>query len=330
MLSGWAGTFDFCTPNLYNTDRKMMSDNSLTGGAYMDLIKLETFLDIVERGSYSRACEDLGYSISGISKMMKSMEDEIGIPLINRTNKGISLTPDGEKVLPMIRELINYKDTLEEEFSLIRGVETGKIRIGCFPTVSFAWIPSLIAEFKEHHPNIAVEVVEENIIKNLEQWLNQGIIDIGILSRQDYHNYDWVGMKNDPYVALFPEGHWFEELEKVPVNDLFAENMVFFKSQDGIDQDIVHVMQYLNIDKIPQYTSNSDFTAIRLVERQGFVTMIPELIAKEAVGLFSVDYRPIDTEVKRELGFAVRDIKRISPAVRQLLRYVEKSDLSSY
>lgn len=80
----------------------------------MDLIKLETFLDIVERGSYSRACEDLGYSISGISKMMKSMEDEIGIPLINRTNKGISLTPDGEKVLPMIRELINYKDTLEE------------------------------------------------------------------------------------------------------------------------------------------------------------------------------------------------------------------------
>lgn len=172
--------------------------------------------------------------------------------------------------------------------------------------------------------------MEENIIKNLEQWLNQGIIDIGILSRQDYHNYDWVGMKNDPYVALFPEGHWFEELEKVPVNDLFAENMVFFKSQDGIDQDIVHVMQYLNIDKIPQYTSNSDFTAIRLVERQGFVTMIPELIAKEAVGLFSVDYRPIDTEVKRELGFAVRDIKRVSPAVRQLLRYVEKSGLFSY
>ena len=58
--------------------------------------------------------------------------------------------------------------------------------------------------------------------------------------------------------------------------------------------------------------------------------MIPELIAKEAVGLFSVDYRPIDTEVKRELGFAVRDIKRVSPAVRQLLRYVEKSGLFSY
>ena len=296
----------------------------------MDLIKLETFLDIVERGSYSRACEDLGYSISGISKMMKTMEDEIGIPLINRTNKGISLTHDGEKVLPMIRELINYKDTLEEEISLIRGVETGKIRIGCFPTVSFVLIPPIIAEFKEHHPNIEVEVVEEHLIKNLEQWMNQGIIDVGIFSRQEYHNYDWTGVRDDRYVALFPEGHRFQELEKIPVKDLFAEEMVFFKSHDGIDQDIIHVLNHLDIEKKTLYTTNSDFTHIRLVERQGFVTIIPELIAKEALGMARVDYRPIDADVKRELGFAVRDIKRVSPAVRQLLRYVEKSDLSSY
>ena len=64
----------------------------------MDMVKYEIFLDIIERGSYSKACEDLGYSLSGISKMMKSMEEEIDIPLITRTNKGISLTPDGEKV----------------------------------------------------------------------------------------------------------------------------------------------------------------------------------------------------------------------------------------
>lgn len=69
----------------------------------MDLVKYEAFLNIIERGSYSKACEDLGYSLSGISKMMKSMEEEIGISLINRTNKGITLTPDGEKVIPLIR-----------------------------------------------------------------------------------------------------------------------------------------------------------------------------------------------------------------------------------
>lgn len=197
---------------------------------------------------------------------MKSMEEEIDIPLINRTNKGITLTSDGEKVLPLIRQLINYKEVIEEEFSLIRGVESGKIRIGGFPTISFTWISSLIAIFKKNHPNIAIEVIEENSIKNLEQWLNQGIIDVALFSKQPYHNYDWVGVKKDRYVALFSKEHRFAQVEQVPVNQLFEEDLVLFKSHEGIDQDVVRVMQYVGYDKVPKYTSNSDFTVIRLAE----------------------------------------------------------------
>lgn len=292
----------------------------------MDMVKYETFLDIVERGSYSKACEDLGYSLSGISKMMKSMEEEIDIPLITRTNKGITLTPDGEKILPLIRQLINYKEVIEEEFSLIRGVESGKIRIGCFPTVSFAWISSLIAIFREKHPNIAIEVIEENGIKNLEQWLNQGIIDIGVFSKQPYHNYDWFGIREDRYVALFHKEHRFAQMDQVPVNELFEENLVLFKSHEGIDQDVVKVMQYVKTDKVPKYTSNSDFTVIRLAEQLGFVALIPELIAKITVDLFNVAYKPVDVTVSREIGFAVRDVKRVSPAVRQMLKYVKDAE----
>lgn len=293
----------------------------------MDLVKYEVFLDIVERGSYSKVCEDLGYSLSGISKMMKSMEEEIDIPLINRTNKGITLTSDGEKVLPLIRQLINYKEVIEEEFSLIRGVESGKIRIGGFPTISFTWISSLIAIFKKNHPNIAIEVIEENSIKNLEQWLNQGIIDVALFSKQPYHNYDWVGVKKDRYVALFSKEHRFAQVEQVPVNQLFEEDLVLFKSHEGIDQDVVRVMQYVGYDKVPKYTSNSDFTVIRLAEKLGFVALIPELIAKAVIDLFDVDFRPIDVDVTREIGFAVRDVKRVSPAVRQLLKYAKDVEL---
>lgn len=292
----------------------------------MDLVKYETFLSIVERGSYNKACEDLGYTLSGISKMMKSMEEEIGIPLIARTNKGISLTPDGEKVLPLIKTLINYKNVIEEEFSLIRGLESGKIRIGCFPTASFAWISSLIAVFKDNHPNIAIEVIEENGIRHLEQWLNQGIIDVAVFSKQSYHNYDWVGERQDRYVALFRKDHRFAELSEVPVKELFAENLVLFKSYEGIDQDIVKVMQYVQIEEMPKYTSNSDFTVIRLVEQLDFVALIPELIAKYAVRSFDVAYKPVDVEVAREIGFAVKDIKHISPAVKKLLKYAKEAE----
>ena len=289
----------------------------------MDLVKYETFLSIVERGSYSKACEDLGYTLSGISKMMKSMEEEIGIPLIIRTNKGISVTPEGEKIIPFIRQLINDKEIIEEELALMKGVESGRIRIGCFPTISFAWVSSIISHFKQYHPNISIEVTEENGIKNLEQWLNQGIIDVGIFSQQPYHNYDWVGLREDRYVALFPCNHRFIDYDCVPVHELFDEELVLFKSHEGIDQDVVKVMKHVEGKKMPRYTTNSDFTAIRFTEKLGFVTLLPELIACKAVENFDVDYRPIDVDVARDIGFAVRDIKRVSPAVKQLLKYVK-------
>lgn len=293
----------------------------------MDLVKYEAFLNIVERGSYSKACDDLGYTLSGISKMMKSMEEEIGVPLIIRTNKGISLTPEGEKITPLIRQMITDKTIIEEEFALMRGVESGRIRIGCFPTVSFSWMPTIIAFFKQNHPNISIEVMEENGIKTLEQWLNQGIIDVGVFSKQPYHNYDWTGLRTDPYVALFSANHRFSQYDEVPIGELFDEEIILFKSHEGIDQDVVNIMQHINITKMPRYTTNSDFAGIRLAEKLGCVTLLPELIARNAIQYFDVDYRPIDNGISRDLGFAVRDIKRISPAVKRLLKFVKNADL---
>lgn len=292
----------------------------------MDLVKYEAFLNIVERGSYSKACDDLGYTLSGISKMMKSMEDEIGVPLIIRTNKGISLTPEGEKITPLIRQMITDKAIIEEEFALMRGIESGKIRIGCFPTISFSWVPVIIEHFQKYHPNISIEVLEENGIKNLEQWLNQGITDVGIFSRQPYHNYDWTGVRKDDYVALFHPTHRFAEYDRIDVEELFEEDLVLFKSHEGIDQDVINVMKHVDIKKMPRYTTNSDFTGIRLAERLGCVTLLPELIAQNAVSTFDVDYRPINVALSRDIGFAVRDIKRISPAVKQLLKFVKTAE----
>jgi len=292
----------------------------------MDFIKYEAFLSVIQRGSYSKACEDLGYTLSGISKMMKSMEDEIGVPLIIRNNKGVTLTTEGERILPMVRQLVEYKNNLEEELSLIKGAESGKIRIGSFPTTSFAWAPMLIREFKANHPNIDIEILEENSIKQLEQWLNQGIIDVGVFSRQPYHTYDWFGVQTDPYVALIPKSHPFAKKDIVDIKELINDNFVLFKSYEGIDQDVLKAMNYVDIETMPKYTSNSDFSVIRMVEQNDLVTLIPEIVAIYAVKYFDVALRPINASVSREIGFAVRDKERISPAVKMLLQYVKSNN----
>ncbi len=293
----------------------------------MDIIKYKVFLNTVDRGCFNKVCEDLGYTQSGISKMMSSMENEIGFPLIVRNNKGISLTSEGERVLPLIRQLVKDNEALEEEFSFIRGIESGMVRIGSFPTTAFAWMSQILRSFHAEHPHIQVEVVEENSLKLLEQWLNQGIIDIGLFSYQPHHNFNWISIKKDPYVALLPKSHPLEKKAMIPIKDLFKEKMILFKSHEGLDQDVVGLMAHVDIKVTPSYTTNSDFTVIRMVEQNQFVTILPKLIADYAVDLFEVVYRPIDVDVSREIGMAVKYIDRVSPAIKKFIEHAKNAML---
>lgn len=293
----------------------------------MDITKYQVFLNTIDRGGFNKASEDLGYTQSGISKMMRSMEKEIGFPLITRTNKGVTLTTEGVKVLPLIRELVKADERLEEEFSLIRGIESGVVRIGSFPTTAFAWMPKMLSCFHEKHPNIQVEVIEDNSLKQLEQWLSQGIIDIGIFSYQDYQNYEWCNIKRDPYVALLPKNHPLAKENIIPIKDIFGERLILFKSHEGLDQDVVQLLKHVNIEIKPSFTTNSDFSVMHMVEQNNFVTILPKLIAEYAVNMFQVVYRPLDIEVSRDIGMAVLSRDRISPATQKFLKCAYSSEL---
>lgn len=90
----------------------------------LDIKKYEVLLSTLDKGCFAKACEDLGYTQPAITHMMKSMEREIGFPLLKRSNKGIQLTSEGREVLPLIRELVAANDRLNKHYDMLRGVET--------------------------------------------------------------------------------------------------------------------------------------------------------------------------------------------------------------
>ena len=291
----------------------------------MDLKKYEVLLKVIERGSINNVSFDLGYTHSGISKMLNGMEAELGFKIIKRTNKGITLTPEGETLLPTIRRLIRENEMLEQEISLINGIEKGTVRVGCFPTTAFVLMPEILGAFEEQYPKIKVEVLEEQSIDRLEQWLNRGIIDVGLFSRQPNHSFYWFKEIEDPFVAMLPKGHPLTELKEIPLTRLLQEKVILFRSHKGLDQDIINLSRYVDINTLNlSYTTNSDFTAIRMVESNGFATVIPELIASYAAKHFQVEYRPLDVNLRRNIGFAVKTREDISPSVRRFIRCVKE------
>ena len=102
--------------------------------------RYEIFLKVCETGSFSKAAEALNYTQSGISQMMAGLEEELGVQLFARINRGVTLTDNGTRLLPYIRELANQKTRLRQAAFNINHKAEGKLRVGSISSTRPAYI----------------------------------------------------------------------------------------------------------------------------------------------------------------------------------------------
>ena len=98
----------------------------------MDSKKLEILMTAVDLGSFSKASEVVGYTQSGLTHLVDSLERDIGLTLVNRDHSGISLTEDGEALMPAMREFLRANANLENRIAAITERRTETIRIAAY------------------------------------------------------------------------------------------------------------------------------------------------------------------------------------------------------
>lgn len=292
----------------------------------MDVKKYEVFLKVLDKGCFAGACEELGYTQPAITSMMKSMEREIGFPLLRRSNKGIKLTSEGQEVLPLIRELVEANRRLSYRYEDLHGLETGQLRVGVFPTVSFAWMPQIISRFETYYPAIRIELLEENSLHQLEEWLSDGFIDVAFFSRQPEQDFKWIHIKNDPLVALMPREHPESVNPHIRAEQFRDLPILMCKGKDGLDADI---MRYFAANGVPELkirlTSNLDYTIANMVRAGLGVGVLPELLVNSLFRGEDPDIcvRTMSPPAYRELGMALRKEEDICPALNCFIKFVK-------
>ena len=99
-------------------------------------------------------------------------------------------------------------------------------------------MPYIIRNFQEKYPHIQIELVEENSIFRLEDWLSTGFMDVVFFSRQPKHTYARVDLKTDPYLAVLPSDYPQAAESALSVQQLLKNPFCMCRSLDGEDQDI--------------------------------------------------------------------------------------------
>ena len=124
----------------------------------MDTSRYQAFLSAAETGSIKNAAEELGYTPSGVSQLIKALEEELGFTLLYRSKKGVSLTLEGRRLRPTIREILESENRLFQTASEMRGLSIGAINIAAYQcgggvdAIADQWISEKISQ----HPYSAV------------------------------------------------------------------------------------------------------------------------------------------------------------------------------
>ena len=102
----------------------------------MDAKKVEILLEAVESGSMMGIAGQNGYTPSGLSHLLRRLEAELGVQLVERTNRGIALSENGKRLLPYLRGYVESFETLEREAALLRNETETTLRLGAYASIA--------------------------------------------------------------------------------------------------------------------------------------------------------------------------------------------------
>ena len=285
----------------------------------MNIRKYEAYVRAVELGSLSKAAEELGYTQSGISHMMQSLEDEVGFPLLVRTSSGILPNSEGQMLLPVIRQLLNTNESLEQYIAKIKGADTGRIRVASYSSVATYWMPNIIREFQKDFPHVEIQILEGGS-NTIEGMMVARQADLCVYAGGDGKDFEWLPLCQDQMLALVPPGHPLAEKPCVPLESFLTEK--FIMPEPGYDGEVHKILDKL--DHWPQilFSACSDYAIINMVTQGLGVSILPNLLLRNydngAVAL------PMDPPQFRTLGIGVPQMKTASPVTLNFIRYIRE------
>lgn len=281
----------------------------------MDIRKYEVLLRAVELGNLTKAGEELGYTQSGVSHMMKSLEEEFGFPLLVRGRRGVSLTAEGKLIEPILRDILRDSMRLAQLTDELNGLETGHISIAALTSVSLHWLPRIIKKFCTTYPNIKVELRREDGVKQAKDLLEKNEVDLAFISYQKNLNFDWIHLRGDRLMAVMPKDYPFVESNLFPMK-LF-ETEPFLMTEYGHDYDIYEALEKSKTQVTLSFSRLDDHVTMSMVESGLGLSILPELLLKN--NPYDIRTMPLEGGYSRILGIALPSVEQASPAVKKFL-----------
>ncbi len=283
----------------------------------METEKARIFLSVMKEGSLSGAAEKLGYTTSGISRSIASLEEETGVTLFNRGKKGVELTSEAEMFVPIMRELVHQSEMLQDTAARIRGLDEGTLTIGISYTGYFRLVAEELKTFSDQHPGVRIQTLQATSTRLLRA-LEHHEIDLAIMTYRE-SDFRFYKIIEDPIVACLPTEHPRAKDAVYPLKEFEKDS--FITPFPGHDTDCRRALEKCNIHPDIQFSTMDVYDAYCMVEAGFGCTYMNHLEVATLNG--NVQIMRTDPEVVFDIGVMYPDAAGLTYAAREFLRAIE-------
>lgn len=245
----------------------------------MNLKFLETFVWVAKLKSFRLTAEKLFTTQASISSRIAVLESELGVKLFLRDSRGVSLTPEGLKVLDYAEQMMvtmqGLKQSLETSSSKV-----GRIRIGVMDTVIHTWLSPLVAELMDHFPLVEIELVADTAL-NLSDQLQKGFLDL--ILQTDLLRLETVRsleLASHPMAWIVASQSIYHR-DYASLAELAQERIITYSKNSHPHQDVISLMQANGVPA-PRMNCVNSVSAITRLLRDGFgIGALPPVLVSE-------------------------------------------------
>lgn len=288
----------------------------------MEFRQLEYFCTLSELKNFTRTAEVLHVSQPSVTKAIKALEAELGLTLIDRSQKHVSLTEEGRAFLLHARRIMKDMEIAKKDMLRYRTNMRGKIRFGIPPMIEAYLFPDLFIKFKRYFPDIQLDTQEYNGSVEVQKQVDLGELDFAIMiGREDEAFANSFVILHDTMSVCLPKNHRLARRESLTLSDLAEEKFIMQQMNTFQYQEILR--QCSEAGFMPDITfSTSQLKTLKQLVASGMgIAILPNFVMQDDKDFVK---RPLKPAMNIKIVLYWSEKKVLSLIDRQFMDFIRR------
>jgi DNA-binding transcriptional LysR family regulator len=288
-----------------------------------DLVDLRLFLHIAEARSITHGAERSNLALSSASGRIRGMEEALGVPLLARDRRGVSLTAAGQSLVEHARLITQQFERMRSDLGVFARGLSGSVKVLSNTAAFSEYLPRVLAKFLAANPTINLEI-EERESADIGAAIASGAADVGIASITALPDtLEQFPFRKDLLVVVIPRGDPLGQRRQLALADVVDAALVGLPRDSALQRHINGHATRLGATLNVRARVTSFDAVCRMVEARVGLGIVPEVSARRCIRGMSIEFvRLSDPWAKRRLAICVNRLDALPAPARRLVDHL--------